>query len=170
MENSSWNVCFFLNFHPYHEYLREDFALLLAAGSDIVPSSAELLHFTPFLHKALSSKEEMLEKVPSDPHIHCLGCFHVFSVVWNGQQTRKNKVGPKEYQALLQISQWVKTNFFFLPQHSSQRPSFSQKQEKIAPGNICCHRWVAVCCRYRGVGLGAPGVNQTALCDHEEGN
>lgn len=83
MESSSCNVCFSLNFHPYHELLHEVFALLLAAGSDLVPSSAELLHFTLFLQKALSSKKEMLEKMLSDPDIHCLGCFqlHVFSIV-----------------------------------------------------------------------------------------
>lgn len=64
-------------------FFTEVFALLLAAGSDSVPSSAELLHFTPFLQKALSSKKEMLQKIPSDPDVHCLGCFqlHVLSLV-----------------------------------------------------------------------------------------
>lgn len=60
MESSFQNVCFSLNFYPPHEHLHKGFTLLLAPGSDLVPSCAELLHLTLFLQNAFSPRKQML--------------------------------------------------------------------------------------------------------------
>lgn len=66
-----------LNFYPFHELLHKAFALLLAAGSDLVLNSAEQLHFTLFLENIFFFQKIDAGKNPSDPDIYCLGCFQL---------------------------------------------------------------------------------------------
>lgn len=177
MENSFWNVCFSLNFYPYHELLHKVFPLLLAAVSDLMPNGAELLHFALFLQNAFSSKKIDAGKNAIWSWHSLFALFPVACVkcsIWCKMDSEQGKIklGRKLiHWALIyrscNISIGENQPVFFSPKHSSPKTDFlSEQKEVVATGNISCHRWEAACFRYSSSKSGswAPGISPRFSC------